>query len=181
MLNGGLKLKCIGLEMEVILRLAREDDLRKLEWDGQYSQFRHSIEDAYREQLAGRRLLLLADLNGSPIGQIFIVVKEKRFLFARDHRRGYFYSFRVMEAFRGQGIGTKLIQEAENLLVQHGRHVATIAVAQANPDARRLYERNGYRVYAEDEGHWSYVDLEGNVVHMHEPAWLLEKRLVPSR
>jgi ribosomal protein S18 acetylase RimI-like enzyme len=166
--------------MEVILRLARQDDLRKLEWDGQYSQFRRSIENAYQEQLAGRRLILLADLNGLPIGQIFIVVKEKRFLFAPDHRRGYFYSFRVMEGFRGQGIGTRLIHEAENLLVQRGRRIATIAVTQDNQGARRLYERNGYRVYAEDEGYWSYIDLEGNQVHVHEPCWLLEKRLVQS-
>jgi ribosomal protein S18 acetylase RimI-like enzyme len=90
---------------------------------------------------------------------------------------GYLYAFRVMEMFRGHGIGTWLLQEAENIIVDRGLEWSTIAVAKENHSARRLYERLGYQKFAEDSGRWSYLDHKGIVRHVHEPCWLLEKHL----
>ncbi len=163
-----------SLELRVTLRNARRDDLPRLEWYGQYKHFRNLFRRAYREQQTGRRLILLADLNGFPVGYVFIHFKKEA-----ASRRAYLYSFRVMEMFRGQGIGTRLIQEAEAIIIARNIERVVIAVAKTNLDAKRLYERLAYRVFAEDDGRWRYTDHRGITHYVHEPCWLLEKFLSP--
>jgi ribosomal protein S18 acetylase RimI-like enzyme len=46
--------------------------------------------------------------------------------------------------FRGLGIGTKLLAEAEDVARDSGRSRLSIIVSDDNPGARRLYERCGY-------------------------------------
>jgi ribosomal protein S18 acetylase RimI-like enzyme len=167
----------LTLSVTVRLRTATAEDLPKLEWYGQYRHFRNIFRRAFEEQQAGRRDMLLADVQNFPIGQIFIQYRSEQADF-RGH--AYFYSFRVMEMFRGQGIGTLLIREAENRVQRRGLNWVTIAAAKQNTGARRLYERLGYRIYGEDRGQWSYVDHQGRTHRVHEPCWLLEKSLEVS-
>ncbi|MAS36123.1 MAG: hypothetical protein CL610_19105 [Anaerolineaceae bacterium] len=165
----------MDLHMPITLRLATADDLPKLEWYGQYRHFRNLFRRTFREQQLGRRLMLIADANTFPIGHIFIQI-ERDSKQSRT-RHAYFYSFRVMEMFRGRGIGTSLLFEAENRALEYGLTRATIAAAKMNAGARRLYERQGYQIYGEDDGAWSYVDHRGRICHIDEPCWLLEKYL----
>ncbi|HLA43169.1 MAG TPA: GNAT family N-acetyltransferase [Aggregatilineales bacterium] len=162
---------------DIVFRLAREDDLPKLEWFGEYTHFRSIFDYTFQEQKKQRRLMLLADFNGFPIGQIFILFKESGFLFGGENERGYLYSLRVMEPFQHLGIGTALLQRAESLMLERRLSYATIAVAKDNDRALRLYERSGFTIYAEDDGRWSYIDHEGNLIDVHEPCWLMEKIL----
>lgn len=159
----------IDVNLPVTLRLAAATDLPKLEWYGQYTHFRNVFRRTYRDQQRGRRLMLLADLQDFPIGQIFVSF--------RHHRRAYFYSFRIMEMFRGQGIGTWLLQNAEALAIERGMGRGSIAAAKANLRARQLYERLGYRICREDDGIWHYVDHRGILKEVQEPCWVLEKKL----
>ncbi|NWG16344.1 MAG: GNAT family N-acetyltransferase [Chloroflexi bacterium] len=165
----------IIVPLAVTLRTADREDLPKLEWYGQYIHFRNLFRRAFREQQLGRRLILVADCNHFPIGYLFI-----QFAPADEGslKRAYLYSFRVMEMFRGQGIGTRLLQYAEVVIRQRDHNWALISVAKNNPAAHRLYERMGYRVYAEDEGRWHYVDHRGNLRYVHEPCWMLQKQIV---
>jgi ribosomal protein S18 acetylase RimI-like enzyme len=55
------------------------------------------------------------------------------------------YWLRVDEPFRRQGIGTRLIREAEALLRKLGHRRVLIGVDQANVLARKLYLSLGYR------------------------------------
>ncbi len=165
----------ITLNLPIEIRLATYDDLPKLEWYGQYTHFRAVYRRTFREMLQRRRLMLVAACNNFPIGQVFAQLGS-----ADDPpnaRRAYFYALRVMEMFQGQGIGTHLLHEGEQLARDFGCQLAAIAAAKNNPRARRLYERLGYRVFAEDHGKWSYTDHEQRVHHVHEPCWVLEKRL----
>ena len=161
----------MSVSLNVQFRLARADDLPKLEWYGQFTHFREVFRRTFREQRLGHRLMLIADCNHFPIGQIFMQVGPEA------KNRTYLYSFRVMDMFRGQGVGTRLIEEAETIALTYGYHAATIAAAKNNPRARQLYERLGYKVVAQDAGRWSYVDHEGRTRYVHEPCWVLEKRL----
>ncbi len=161
----------MSVQLDISFRLARADDLPKLEWYGQYTHFREVFRRTYREQVNGTRLMLIADCNHFPIAQLFMQVGAKK------QKRTYFYSFRVMEHFRGQGIGSRLLEEAETIALAYGYHGATIAAAKNNLRARDLYQRLGYRIVSEDEGRWSYNDHEGRTRHVHEPCWVLEKRL----
>ena len=164
----------ITVQIPVHLRTATAKDLPLLEWFGQYRHFRNLFRRTYREQQAGRRLMLLAVANHYPVGYIFIQFRED---FSRRTDRAYFYSFRVMDMFQRQGIGTLLLQEAEARAAERGVQRATIAVAKENTDTRRLYERLDYVVYDEDDGDWSYVDHRGRICYVSEPCWLLEKYL----
>jgi ribosomal protein S18 acetylase RimI-like enzyme len=166
----------LSVQIPVQLRIAVADDVPKLEWYGQYRHYRNLFRRTFREQQAGRRLILIADVNNFPIGHLFIQFHDRDW----DADRAYLYSFRVMEMFRGRGIGTMLLREAEAHIMERDVYIATIAAAQDNPGARRLYERVGYQVYDEDSGSWSYVDHRGRVCHVNEPCWLLEKYLRPG-
>ncbi len=158
--------------LAITFRTARLDDLPKLEWYGQYTHFRNVFRKTYKEQLQGRRLMLVADCGGFPIGQVFMQTGGE------TRRKTYFYSLRVMDMFRGHGIGSRLLDEAENIAIAYGYMSASIAAAKDNPRARQLYERHGFLLIGEDAGRWSYVDHEGKSRYVHEPCWVLEKTLL---
>ena len=167
----------LSLQLEVVFRIAERTDLPRLEWGGEYTHFRRVFKSAFEDQQAGRRLMLLADLNGWPIGQVFIQLESYDTLFNPAGKRAYLYSLRVMEMFRQKGLGTALLHEAESVLRDREYKSLSIAAAKDNPGARRLYERLGYRVFTEDMGRWQYIDHEGRTRHVVEPCWLLEKTL----
>ena len=167
----------VSLNLNITLRPARQDDIPKLEWYGQYRHYRNLFQRAFREQQAGRRLILVADCNDFPVGQIAIQFEGNAARIADGRLRGYLYSFRVMDMFRGHGLGTRLITEAERELRGRGFSWATIAVAKDNPGALRLYERLGYVRFADDPGRWNYIDHRGRVRQVDEPCWILEKHL----
>ena len=52
----------------------------------------------------------------------------------------------VYPEYRGLGLGTKLLRIAEELASQNGKSGMSVIVSDANPGARRLYERCGYEV-----------------------------------
>lgn len=66
----------------------------------------------------------------------------------------------VFESFRGNGHGTRLIEAAEREAAGYG--AIRIGVGTDNPDARRLYERLGYRGTGElTTTTYSYLDDDG--------------------
>ena len=73
-----------------------------------------------------------------------------------------------------------MLTAAEADLVGRGYRRAVIAVAKTNPRALRLYENHGYRRIGQDPGKWSYLDHEGNLRTVSEPAHILEKSLIQS-
>jgi ribosomal protein S18 acetylase RimI-like enzyme len=156
------------------IRPVREGDLPALEWDGVYRHYRRVYRQTFDDVRKGRRLMLLAVTEGEVIGQVFVQLQGGGFA---GGKRGYVYAFRVKPDWRRRGVGRQLMAEAEAELVRRGFHVAVIAVAQNNPDARRLYERLGYTVYSEDAGIWHYTDADGVRRRVEEPSWLMEKRL----
>lgn len=165
------------LTVPITLRTATCEDLPLLEWHGQYRHYRNLIQRAYREQLHGRRQMIVADFNGFPIGQIYVQLVAGNRRIADGRQRAYLYAFRVMDLFRGQGIGSTMMHYVEGELIQRGYQWATIAVAKDNEGALRLYRRLSYRPFDEDPGQWQYVDHKGITRHVDEPCWIMEKRL----
>jgi ribosomal protein S18 acetylase RimI-like enzyme len=166
-----------AIALNITIRPARYEDIAKLEWHGEFKHFRNLFQRSYREQIEGRRLLLVADSNGYPIGRLFMQFQSKNKVTSDGKTRAYLYSFHVMDLLRGHGIGNRMMDVAEAMLVERGFKYGTIAVAKDNVGALRLYERRGYRVFSEDEGKWRYYDHRGFLQHVHEPAYLLEKLL----
>ncbi|MGB7339786.1 MAG: GNAT family N-acetyltransferase [Phototrophicaceae bacterium] len=165
------------IHMDVSIRQLEQSDLPKLEWYGQFQHYRRLFLRSYQGQLAGNRILLVADVNDFPVGRLFIQLDSARSRLSDGHTKAYLYSFHVMEMFRGQHIGTQLIVTAENILRSRHFEIATIAVAKDNTGGLRLYQRQAYVIYGEEAGNWQYTDHRGHVQFVHEPCWLLQKTL----
>jgi ribosomal protein S18 acetylase RimI-like enzyme len=161
---------------DVHIRHANEADLPALEWGGEYRRYRRIYQRAMEEARQGRRILFVAEVNGEIVGQIFVQLSPSRSRRKGKPTTGYLQSFRIKPHFRNRGIGTRLIEQAEEVLKEHGFQRAVIAVAQDNLDARRLYERQGYSVFTQDPGEWSYIDDKGLLQYVSEPAYLMEKQ-----
>ncbi len=126
----------------------------------------------------GKAALWVAELSGAGlIGQVFIQLVSHRIELADGKNRAYLYAFRVRPEYRGKGIGTLLLEIVEEDLRQRGFQRVCLNVGRGNLDARRLYQRLGYRVIAPEPGIWSYVDHLGRRRQVHEPAWRMEKEI----
>jgi ribosomal protein S18 acetylase RimI-like enzyme len=162
----------------VKIRLVDRQDLSALEWDGEYTHFRRLYREIYQSTALGKALMWVADLPGAGvIGQLFIQFDSSRKELADGNLRAYLYGFRIKPAYRGEGVGSRLLQTAESDLVRRRLLFATLNVGRHNLDARRFYERHGYRVVADEAGRWSFLDDQDQRHEVYEPAWRMEKRL----
>lgn len=172
----GSALAGFSINLPITIRLAQREDLAKLEWNGQYAHLRGVMARTLQEQRRGARFLLVAVVNDFPIGTISGQIRRSEWLYP-GKRRAYFYSLRVLDLLHGHGIGSHLLTAAESHVSTAGCVASSIAAAKDNAGARRLYERHGYQIVAEDPGEWSYVDHLGKTRQMQEPCWILEKTL----
>jgi ribosomal protein S18 acetylase RimI-like enzyme len=163
---------------QVIVRQVTEEDLPDMEWNGEYSHFRRVYAEAYQRMLRGYTLLWVAELPGTGlVGQVFIQLVCDRPELADGDERAYLYSFRVRDPFRGQGLGSRIMDVVEDDLRLRGFQYVTLNVARDNPRAQQLYLRRGYHVVAPEPGVWSYPDEKGVWHQVEEPAWRMEKYL----
>jgi ribosomal protein S18 acetylase RimI-like enzyme len=161
----------------LLIRSATAADLPSMEWDGEYRRYRRVYEQALEDARQGRRLILLAEVEGQVVGQIIVQLGTSHPSLDDGGGTAYLHALRVRPEHRGQGVGRSLIERAEDQLRQRGFRKAAIAAAKDNPRARRLYERLGYSMVADDPGEWSFVDDEGRVQSISEPADILLKAL----
>jgi ribosomal protein S18 acetylase RimI-like enzyme len=174
-----IEYKLVDFSLERIrIRKVQSADLPALEWDGEYIHFRRLYAEAYRRSEIGEAILWVAEdpIQGI-VGQLFVHLKSERKELADGRNRAYIYGFRVRPVYRNQGIGTLLLDTSEQDLLQRGFRWTVLNVARDNPDARRLYERRGYRVIGGDPGRWSYIDERGIRRDVVEPAWRMLKDL----
>jgi ribosomal protein S18 acetylase RimI-like enzyme len=165
------------LSTTIQIRPVRESDLSRLEWDGEYRRYRRVYRENFEEAQRGQRIMLVAVDDETLVGQVFIQLNSAEAQFADSVHRAYLYALRVRAPWRGQGIGRKLLAAAEEELRARGFEYAVIAAGKDNLRALRLYQRQGYRIFTEDPGIWTFTDAEGETHRMEEPCWVLEKRL----
>ncbi len=82
--------------------------------------------------------------------------------------------------YRGKGVATALIREAEQLAKAHGcTRIGLNVGSTENPDAKRLYEHLGYVDW--DQGEllvsWEYTDRNGTQQTESEPVTYMSKSL----
>jgi GNAT superfamily N-acetyltransferase len=86
--------------------------------------------------------------GGEPDGYAAVRVHEATSpTFDLGERVGDLESLAVAERARGAGIGTQLIGAARERLRTQGVRHWVVSVIDENPDARRLYEREGFRPF----------------------------------
>jgi GNAT superfamily N-acetyltransferase len=107
---------------------------------------RHFFTDHLARQQAGRGVLLVAWLDGRPVGDVYLAcepadVPRVRRLLAGVPQLSH---LEVVGPLQRRGIGTALIGAAEETARRLGHEWLALAVGVDNPDARRLYQRLGY-------------------------------------
>lgn len=129
------------------------------------------VEARWREALEGQQTMLIAELEGRIAGSVS--------LGERPEFPGFLHLFALVVAndCQAQGIGTALIQAVEREGDERGLVGVYLGVANDNRDARRLYERLGYR----EEGRpfvsrWTWRGLGGEQREVVELVHRLFKR-----
>jgi len=114
---------------------------------GDVPRLERVLTGAHAQQLAnavaGRRAFLAAWRGEEPVGTV--VVRWTGVPVDGHGPVPEIGSLEVVPARRGDGIGSLLVAAAEQRVRERGGTAAAIVVAQDNRDARRLYERLGYR------------------------------------
>lgn len=90
---------------------------------------------------------------------------------------GTLWQLAVHGALHSCGIGTLLIDAAEQRIRARGLHRAELAVEEDNPRARALYERLGYLVYGRQPEFWDVETEEGSVTRSEKMCTLMRKEL----
>ena len=160
------------LSIDVTIRLCEQKDLLDLEWFGLFSDLRNLYDSAYERHVKGENIMLVAEVNHFPVGQVWIDLTK-----LKNDSIGVLWALRVLPPLQNLGIGTSLIRSAESLLSGHGYNIAELGVAKDNNGAKRLYERLGYRVVGDNIEKWDYITLKGETVHVVEHEWILRKPL----
>ncbi|HSZ43570.1 MAG TPA: GNAT family N-acetyltransferase [Trebonia sp.] len=85
----------------------------------------------------------------------------------------------VHVALQSCGIGTLLIQAAEQRILARGLHRAELGVEEDNPRARALYDRLGYAAYDRAPDSWDEQAPDGTVTRYETMCTLMRKELPP--
>jgi GNAT superfamily N-acetyltransferase len=122
----------------VVIRRCRRGDLRALEWDGVFRDAAPLFTRMFELAEHGAMVMLVATCRGEHVGQIWIDL-------ARDREGAVLWALRVKPAWRGRGLGRRLIAAAEHISRHHRRGWVEIEAEPNNLRARALYESLGYR------------------------------------
>lgn len=111
--------------------------------------------ERYERQQNDRGVLFVAWLHGEPVGDVYLWLEPAEELLLRKKLPdvALLTHLEVFPRYRDLGIGTRIIEEVESHLVDHGHHRVALAVREDNVRAARLYQRLGYA----DWGHGRLV------------------------
>jgi len=157
---------------QVTIRSCQREDLQDLEWFGLFTPHRELILRAFERQENGDNVMLVAVVNSFPVGQVWIDLVRKV-----QASIGILWALRVMPPFQTLGIGTRLITMAEGVLKDEGFAVAEIGVEKDNLNAKRLYEKLGYQIVADNIEEWNYITPEGSTIHEVDDEWIMHKSI----
>lgn len=161
-----------------VLRCIKNSDLKTLEWGNYFKRYRKLMRLSFEDHQAGKKVYLVAEIDGKIAGQIVIdwrilVDKEK----SDGVERAYLYSLRVFPPYRNKGLGTKMILFCENFLKERNFRFVTIACERKNLRALKLYERLGFKIFKQEDTPWEFFDDQGKLRRTTDPEWVLCKSL----
>ena len=126
---------------------------RSVGWSGD------TVHDQFRRVAEGKRLVLVAEYDGYPVGTVSLEWNSTHYRTIRGQHSAHISNLVVRPAHQRQGIGRALVEAAEEAAYSRGYGVVTIGVDQPNRYARRLYERWGYQWLKDTRQHWGVVHI----------------------
>ena len=133
-----------------------------------------------RNIAAGNALFWTAERDSELIGELyaFLDLEEDREL-ADGTTTAYLCAFRIRKDYRGQGLGTRLMETVLADLKAEGFRRATIGVGPDEEQNVRLYRRLGFTAKVRDcRIDPCAMDEHMQPVREEEAYWLLSKELV---
>ncbi len=122
-------------------------------------------KDRLAMQQVGEAFYLFAWHGERPVGHVLLVLTGPSSEPMRGSLRNcaHISDLFVVPPYWSQGIGTRLMDEAEALAARQGFSQIGLAVAIDNDRALAMYERRGYRDlgFGERLVSWTYVDPDG--------------------
>lgn len=104
------------------------------------SENRARIRESICHHIAAGRLLVVRDdlLCG------FVMFRPEFGIYEQDRERGIIENIYVKPEYRDEGVGTMLLEAAEEELLSQGVDVISLEVLAANERAQKLYRSHGY-------------------------------------
>jgi DNA-binding MarR family transcriptional regulator/ribosomal protein S18 acetylase RimI-like enzyme len=123
-------------------------------WNGEYEALVCEIGAAFiRNFQPGKEFCWVAELGGERAGAVFLVRKSEE--------EAQLRLLHVERFARGAGIGTKLVTECVATARKVGYRRMVLWTNDVLADARRIYERAGFRLTGEERHHSFGKDLTG--------------------
>lgn len=92
-----------------------------------------------------RQAMFVAEMNGNVIGFAHAAIHDARTVpCLKQQKNVYLEDLIATEAFRGQGIGTKLMDAVKKYGAENGAEFIRLSVFPKNRDGIRFYLRNGF-------------------------------------
>jgi GNAT superfamily N-acetyltransferase len=113
-------------------------------WEHRHGQYLEWLGAGSARMLAA---VPAGDEDAVPLGYAVLAIKPSPASWDVNERVGELETLAVAEAERGRGVGSMLIEECRRLLREEGITHWAVAVVEANADATRLYEREGFRPF----------------------------------
>ncbi len=161
-----------SIPLQVTIRVCTKRDVPQLEWAGIYTAHRQIIRATYKAQERGDALIVIAETNCLPAGQIWMDLVKKR-----EEGVGFLWAMRVLPWLQRMGIGTSLMNAAEEVLRRRGFAWAELGVEKDNTDAQRFNERRGYFMVASNVEVHRYRTPWRTNKQMTIDEWVLRKNL----
>ena len=86
------------IALQLTIRACRETDLPDLEWFGLLTEYRQIITNAFQRFQKGEIMMLVAEANHFPVGQVWIDLTKRR-----QDAIGVLWALRVLLPFQNNG------------------------------------------------------------------------------
>ncbi len=131
-----------------------------------------------RHLSAGNAVFWALDSGEGLVGELYAFLDLEDRDLADGKNTAYLCAFRVNKEYRGQGLGSRLMEAALADLKEAGFRRATIGVSPGEPLNMRLYRRLGFGTKIK-ECHYDPCGMDENMKPVYEETawWLLAKDL----
>lgn len=137
----------------ITIRQGHIDDFKQLNQPWAWSQaawHRQAQEDYIKGIEAGTQEFLVVEYEGVVIGELHIYWDKKDKEEANGKDRAYLSALRIHPDYRGQGLGTKLMQAALQRIKENGYSEATIGAYEKEHKLQELYKKWGFDQFVKE-------------------------------